>query len=349
MYMAKRHLRSLGVLIGSHRSASWQRRRLGAAVLAVVALAAVAFAGLGCGGSSHTTGPAAADVSGTTTAGASTTTTATAARSGKRRHDLRARPATGTAAGGASHTTTTSGTTTTTATDTTTSAHSDPASAEQPQSKFGSAVDPGKPKPKSKVKAGRSGAGAGSTGVGSATTVSSVSTSSSGSSGNAPNANTGVPFEVNTSSMEPTFQPETKVYYDPTRTTPQVGEVIIFHPPAGAKEGECGNDMTDGHACAEPVPGLLTNELSMKRVVGLPGDTIAIRGGRIIRNGQPESEPPITPCGEQEMVGCEFPNPITVPPGHYYVMSDYRGLYQEDSRIFGAIPQEAIVGTVEQP
>lgn len=180
-------------------------------------------------------------------------------------------------------------------------------------------------------------AGSGASGVG-----------SSGSSGSsAPNANSGVPYTVETSSMEPTFQPETKIYYDPTATHPQVGQVIVFYLPAGGKEGACGEAMIGGRACANPEPGMTKAKLtSFKRVVGLPGDSIAIREGRVIRNGQPEAEPPILPCGKDEKVECEFPTPITVPAGHYYVMADNRGLPKEDSRIFGAVPQEYILGTV---
>jgi signal peptidase I len=148
--------------------------------------------------------------------------------------------------------------------------------------------------------------------------------------------------------MEPTFQPETKIYYDPARTTPQVGEVVVFYLPAGAGEGACGEPLIGGRACDAPVPGMTKNkETSFKRVVGLPGDTIAIRAGHVIRNGQPESEPPTAPCESQEKLNCEFPTAITIPAGHYFLMADNRGLDKEDSRILGPIPQEYILGTVE--
>jgi signal peptidase I len=205
----------------------------------------------------------------------------------------------------------------------------------------------GKPAAKSKTKtAGKTGAG----GAGAAGSGSGSSAGAGGGSGaSAPNANTGIPYEVNTTSMEPAFQPETKIYYDPTRTHPQIGEVVVFYLPAGAEEGACGEVMAGGRACTSPLPGQTKNrEMSFKRVVGLPGDTIAIRAGHVIRNGQPEQPEPTTlPCEKDEKVNCEFPTPITVPAGHYYLMADNRGLYKEDSRIFGAVPQEYILGTVE--
>lgn len=184
--------------------------------------------------------------------------------------------------------------------------------------------------------------------AGGASTTATGTSTSADTAASATNASSGVPFTVETSSMEPTFQPETKIYYDPTRTHPKVGDVIVFYLPAGGKEGACGEAMIGGRACSVPEPGMTQAKLtSFKRVVGLPGDTIAIHEGHVIRNGQPEAEPPVTPCGKDEKVECEFPTPITVPAGDYFVLADSRGLPKEDSRIFGPVPQEYILGTVE--
>jgi signal peptidase I len=166
-----------------------------------------------------------------------------------------------------------------------------------------------------------------------------------GSSGSPPGANSesGVPYRVSTTSMEPNYKPFTTVYYDPTRTHPQLGDVVLFRLPKGATEGACRSVEVGGAACVEPASTELTTTISMKRVVGLPGDTIAMRDGQAIRNGQPVSET-IKGCTGP---GCEFPKAITVPAGGYYVMSDNRQLFQEDSRVFGAVPQAAILGTVQ--
>jgi signal peptidase I len=143
--------------------------------------------------------------------------------------------------------------------------------------------------------------------------------------------------------MEPTYQPGTTIYYNPTLTTPRIGEVIVFHPPAGIRGERCAAKET-GNPCAAPVPGFVSG-LSIKRVVGLPGDTIAIHAGRVFRNGRPEREAPTIRC--KVIAGCEFSKSIVVPAGEYFVMSDYRELYEEDSRVFGPVPQAAIIGTVE--
>jgi signal peptidase I len=290
----------------------------------------------GCGGGSHAPGPAAADVNvpagggGAGTTGASTTATSTtsAAQSGANTvTSSSGHPNGGGGAGSGGASSNPGG-----AADKTGSHTSQPA--------YTGTGTGGKPAAKAKHKAaakGGTGAGAGSSGSGAATPPTQ----------GAANPESGVPYTIETSSMEPTYQPETKIYYDPTATHPQVGQVIVFYLPAGGEEGACGEPLIGGRACATPEPGMTKAKLtSFKRVVGLPGDTIAIHEGRVIRNGQPEAEPPTLPCGKDEKVECEFPTPITVPAGHYYVMADSRGLPKEDSRIFGAVPQEYILGTV---
>jgi signal peptidase I len=148
--------------------------------------------------------------------------------------------------------------------------------------------------------------------------------------------------------MEPTYKSFSTVYYDPTQTHPQIGQVIVLYYPVGVQSGECASKEIGGRACAAPIPGL-TQVLSIKRVVGLPGEQIAVHNGWVVRNGQLISQPNIVPCGEKERArepGCEYPTPITVPANSYYVMSDDRKVYQEDSRSYGAVPQSAVVGTV---
>jgi signal peptidase I len=191
---------------------------------------------------------------------------------------------------------------------------------------------------------GHGGGSAGKTAGGSST----AGTDDSGAAPNAPNAANGVPYEVHTAAMEPTYKPFSTVYYVPTQTHPQVGQVILFYLPAGAEEGTCASPEIGGRACAVPTPGL-SQTLSLARIVGLPGEQIAIVNGLVVRNGQPVSEPSIQPCGEKELAdepGCEYPKAITVPAESYYAMADNRLLFQDDSRGFGAVPQAAVVGTL---
>jgi len=143
--------------------------------------------------------------------------------------------------------------------------------------------------------------------------------------------------------MTPTYKPLSIVYYDPARTRPHIGDVIVFYLSSGGAKEACGGGASEGEPCRDPVPGL-SKTLSMERVVGLPGESIAIRKGRVIRNGRSVPEPPTIAC--TTIAGCEFPKAIIVPADHYYVMGDDRELYQDDSRAYGAVSQAAILGTV---
>jgi signal peptidase I len=56
------------------------------------------------------------------------------------------------------------------------------------------------------------------------------------------------------------------------------------------------------------------------------------------------SEPYIAPCAG---LGCDFPRPMTVPPGTYYMLGDNRGA-SDDSRFWGPVPGRAIVARVDR-
>jgi len=80
------------------------------------------------------------------------------------------------------------------------------------------------------------------------------------------------------------------------------------------------------------------DELLIKRVVGLPGETVEIRDGRVYINGEQLAEPFITDNtrpGRSEK--------IIVPPLHVFVMGDNRN-HSNDSRSFGPVPIENVVG-----
>lgn len=77
----------------------------------------------------------------------------------------------------------------------------------------------------------------------------------------------------------------------------------------------------------------------VKRVIGLPGDEIRIRGGEVRRNGEALDEPYVEqPSGESIVER-------VVPEGHYYVLGDNRA-QSDDSRRWGSVPEENIVGRV---
>jgi signal peptidase I len=78
-------------------------------------------------------------------------------------------------------------------------------------------------------------------------------------------------------------------------------------------------------------------EMLIKRVIGLPGDRVEIRGGQVFINGTPLAEPYLT----QPTYGNY--GPIDVPPLHLFVLGDNRG-FSNDSRTFGPISLDNVVG-----
>ena len=80
------------------------------------------------------------------------------------------------------------------------------------------------------------------------------------------------------------------------------------------------------------------DELLIKRVVGLPGETVGIRDGHVYIDGVALDEPFVaeeTRAGRREN--------IIVPPLHVYVLGDNRN-HSNDSRSFGPIPIDDIIG-----
>jgi signal peptidase I len=80
-----------------------------------------------------------------------------------------------------------------------------------------------------------------------------------------------------------------------------------------------------------------STELLIKRVIGLSGETVEIRQGRVYINGQELDEPYL-----ERPTGGNW-GPIIVPPLHVFVLGDNRG-FSNDSRAFGVVPIENIVG-----
>lgn len=77
----------------------------------------------------------------------------------------------------------------------------------------------------------------------------------------------------------------------------------------------------------------------IKRVIGLPGDTVQTKDGKVYVNGR-ELDEPYLPAGTATN-GLE--DPLDVPDGHVLVMGDNRGNSQ-DGRVFGPISTDTIVG-----
>jgi len=95
------------------------------------------------------------------------------------------------------------------------------------------------------------------------------------------------------------------------------GDLVVFESPAN--EGSATKDL-------------------IKRVVGLSGDTVESRDGRMVVNGEVLDEPYL-----EDGVTTGPLEKVTIPPNHVWVMGDNRS-NSRDSRFFGAIPESLIIG-----
>ncbi|MGB9723030.1 MAG: signal peptidase I [Chloroflexia bacterium] len=78
----------------------------------------------------------------------------------------------------------------------------------------------------------------------------------------------------------------------------------------------------------------------IKRVIGLPGETVEIRNGQVLINGVPLFEPYLSDAARAQTGNM---GPVQVPPNAVFVMGDNRG-NSSDSRNWGPLPLENIVG-----
>jgi signal peptidase I len=154
------------------------------------------------------------------------------------------------------------------------------------------------------------------------------------------------PYRIPSTSMVPTLEKGQRILVNRLATHPGVGDVVVFHPPSGADDefGEQCGDPEQGPGHAQPCDRPTDRESSqtfVKRVVGLPGDTLRISHGDVYRNGLKETGSYIQACTDPS--SCTFSQTITVPKGDYYMMGDNRG-DSDDSRYWGPVPQSWIIG-----
>jgi signal peptidase I len=161
------------------------------------------------------------------------------------------------------------------------------------------------------------------------------------------------PYRIPSGSMEPTLAIGQRVLVNRVGSDlsePHVGEIAVFHPPEGAEQEQCGPTphvvRIGGAACSEPVPQKSSVNF-IKRVVAGPGDEIYISEGHVHRKAAgtnrfvPERDSYIRGCGARPE--CNFPIPIKIPAGHWFMMGDNRG-DSDDSRFWGPVPTGWIIG-----
>lgn len=145
-------------------------------------------------------------------------------------------------------------------------------------------------------------------------------------------------FWIPSGSMEETLQIGDRVIVNKVAYRigdPGRGDVVVFEPVTFEEESiptKISRNLLESIGLRTPESDLI------KRVIGLPGDTVEIIDHAIHINGTPLDEPYL-PDG----LVMSDEGPWEVPEDHYFVMGDNRNS-SNDSRRFGAIERDRIVG-----
>jgi signal peptidase I len=151
-------------------------------------------------------------------------------------------------------------------------------------------------------------------------------------------------FFIPSGSMEPTLMPGDRVivvkvpyyFHDPQR-----GDVIVFEDPDPSKQPDRGlvggffHWLVQGLGAAPP-----DNEDFIKRVIGLPGETVWAKGGNVYVDGTKIDEPYLTQKTD------DFPK-TKVPDGTLFVMGDNRGNSLDSRFGLGYVPLDRVIGKAD--
>jgi signal peptidase I len=141
-------------------------------------------------------------------------------------------------------------------------------------------------------------------------------------------------YHVPSSSMEPTLHcgrpgigclaafPDSVEVQSLLRSEPKRGDILAFRTPPAAAE-KCG-----------------AGGVFLKRVVGLPDETVSERRGEILIDGRKLDEPYVAQGRRDELSGT-----WRIPKGNYFLLGDNRS-QSCDSREWGPVPRKNIVGEI---
>lgn len=149
-------------------------------------------------------------------------------------------------------------------------------------------------------------------------------------------------FYIPSQSMEPTLEVGDRVlvnkvvlrFRDPHR-----GEVIVFENPQAVEPDR--NPLSAFWNWFTEGLGFASNPEKdfIKRVIGLPGETIEVNRGKVFINSKPIDEPYLHSQEDLSDFG-----PFKVPPGQFFMMGDNRANSQDSRSTLGPIPKDKIVG-----
>lgn len=155
-------------------------------------------------------------------------------------------------------------------------------------------------------------------------------------------------FFIPSSSMEPTLDIGDRVLVNKLSYTvrePRRGELVVFteQVEGAQRDRSLGQRivtfLSSGLGVARP-----DERDFIKRIIGLPGETIEMSGGTVTINGQPLPEAATTDGGYLSSVDPTDFGPVDIPDGHYFMMGDNRPNSADSRFSLGTIPAEGLVG-----
>lgn len=154
-------------------------------------------------------------------------------------------------------------------------------------------------------------------------------------------------FFIPSASMEPTLLIGDRVLITKTAylyREPQRGEVVVFRDEDPAEDGE--EDVSNPVAGVAADLGLTAGDERdfIKRIIGLPGDTVQMAGGVVMINGRRLPESPVTDGGYLSRPDLQDFGPVRVLPEHYVVMGDNRPNSADSRYGLGQIPRTHLLG-----
>lgn len=163
----------------------------------------------------------------------------------------------------------------------------------------------------------------------------------------------GAPTIVKQKSMNPTLQENQRLWVNRVKRITGgeylVGDIVTFEAPTYSTQIDLSNPVAKYDYAPEKLTEKLVyyvlelNKTSyIKRVIGVEGDLIQIKDGKVYRNGEVLKEEYLP---EETTTKAEYYNNVIVPENCVYVMGDNRD-ESMDSRTFGCIPLDKIEGKV---
>ncbi|HEX4864461.1 MAG TPA: signal peptidase I [Acidimicrobiales bacterium] len=121
---------------------------------------------------------------------------------------------------------------------------------------------------------------------------------------------------------------------------PHRGDIVVFKAPPSLETAKpAGNPVSHFFRSIGSAVGVTEDQtVLIKRVIGLPGETVSARGGHVYVGRDVLIEPYLPPG----VITSDF-GPVKVPAGELWVMGDNRG-NSDDSRFFGPIPIHTVIG-----